>query len=58
MGTCFVYYIKGRQWDSISTPAQACWMLRKVLESRTILEQVHSHSTDRMSLTRQIYTES
>ncbi|KAH0678255.1 hypothetical protein KY284_019340 [Solanum tuberosum] len=29
MGTCFVYYIKGRQWDSISTPAQACWMLRK-----------------------------
>ncbi|KAH0756925.1 hypothetical protein KY290_020418 [Solanum tuberosum] len=29
MGTCFVYYIKGGQWDSISTPAQACWMLRK-----------------------------
>ncbi|KAG5608427.1 hypothetical protein H5410_019708 [Solanum commersonii] len=44
MGACFVYYIKGRQWDSISTPAQACWMLRKVLESRTILEQFHGSS--------------
>ena len=35
------YYIEERQWDSISTLAQACWMLRKVLESRRILEQVH-----------------
>lgn len=50
-------YIKERRWDSISTPAQACWMLRKVLESRTILKQVGCHYTARMSLTRQIYTQ-
>ncbi|KAG5580837.1 hypothetical protein H5410_051464 [Solanum commersonii] len=33
------YYIKGEQGDNIQVPKHACWMIRKILEARTIISQ-------------------
>lgn len=55
MDTYILYYIKGRQIASASTPQQACWTVRKIFEARGNIENVQWEQNAKKSLIRQIY---
>ncbi|KAH0722878.1 hypothetical protein KY290_005534 [Solanum tuberosum] len=48
------YYIKGEQGDNIQVPKQACWMIRKILEARTVITQFSTINPEK-SVIRQLY---
>ncbi|XP_070055311.1 uncharacterized protein [Nicotiana tomentosiformis] len=49
------YYIKNQQMNTMPIPQQACWMVRKVIEAKEILEARHFVQLHNRSLIRQIY---
>ncbi|XP_019240555.1 PREDICTED: uncharacterized protein LOC109220547 [Nicotiana attenuata] len=49
------YYVKNQQLKTMQVPQQACWMVRKVIESYSILEEVQFSQNQKKSMIRQIY---
>ncbi|XP_060180731.1 uncharacterized protein LOC132610456 [Lycium barbarum] len=50
------YYIKEQNFDTMPIPQQACWMVRKLLEARSVwLQHPISHTSTKQSLIRHIY---
>lgn len=50
-----IYYIKTQQFFNVQVPQQVCWMVRKILEARPILELVQFNTSSGKSLIRIIY---
>ncbi|XP_075074761.1 uncharacterized protein LOC142162319 [Nicotiana tabacum] len=49
------YYIKGHNFTNWTIPQQACWMVRKVFEANTVLENQQYTQSLKKSLIKQIY---
>lgn len=49
------YYIKGRQINEIPIPQQSCQMIRQVINSREILNQIYREFNPKKSMIQQIY---
>ncbi|XP_060202183.1 uncharacterized protein LOC132630638 [Lycium barbarum] len=49
------YYIQGQPFESIRVPQRACWMIRKIIEARSSLNQFQCSNTCGKSLIRQLY---
>ncbi|XP_019258261.1 PREDICTED: uncharacterized protein LOC109236524 [Nicotiana attenuata] len=49
------YYIKTQQLKTMAIPQQACWMVRKVIESYSIIEEMQFSQDWKKSMIKQIY---
>ncbi|XP_060212045.1 uncharacterized protein LOC132639621 [Lycium barbarum] len=50
------YYIKEQNFDTMPIPQQACWMVRKLLEARSVwIQHPINHTSTKQSLIRHIY---
>lgn len=49
------YYIKGQEIETMTIPLNACWMLRKIMEARSVFEAIQWRFKNGKSITRQIY---
>ncbi|XP_019224302.1 PREDICTED: uncharacterized protein LOC109205989 [Nicotiana attenuata] len=49
------YYVKNQLLKTLKVPQQACWMVRKVIESYSIFEEVQFSQNQKKSMIRQIY---
>ncbi|XP_019248656.1 PREDICTED: uncharacterized protein LOC109227921 [Nicotiana attenuata] len=49
------YYIKGQQISDMPIPQQASWLVRKVVEARSLAEAIQIQTRNNKSMIRQIY---
>lgn len=49
------YYIKGQSMEEVRVPAQACWIVRKILGTKEMLHILHNEDVGKKSMMRQAY---
>ncbi|KAG5632148.1 hypothetical protein H5410_003865 [Solanum commersonii] len=49
------YYIKGQSMEEVRVPAQACWIVRKILGTKEMLHILHNEDVGKKSMIRQAY---
>ncbi|KAH0689336.1 hypothetical protein KY289_016694 [Solanum tuberosum] len=49
------YYIKGQSMEEVRVPAQACWMVRKILGTKEMLHILHNEVVGKKSMIRLAY---
>lgn len=49
------YYVKQQQVESMQIPQQACWMVKKIIKARDMIQNIQNNRQENRSIINQVY---